>query len=693
MNQITDSFLLGGGLDLTTPAIVKRPGVLIGSINHEPALGGYRRIGGFERVDGQPAPSAASYWVLNFITGTAAIAEGSVVTGLTSGATGKALIAGVVTSGTYGGGNAAGYLVLTAVSGTFQNGENLQVAAVTKCVASGTATNLGASNDTDNTTWLRDAIDTARALIGAVPGSGALRGGWVYNGVRYAFRDNAGVTAVDMYKSTASGWSLVALGRSLAFTSGGTYVIAEGNTITGATSAATAVITRVVLTSGTWAGGDAAGRLIFASQAGTFQAENLNVGANLNVATIAGNSAAITLPLGGRYEFRNHNFGGGTNTYRMYGVNGVGTGFEFDGTVFVPIVTGMIQDTPTHIEVNHDHLIYSFTGGSMQHSGVGNPYVWTPLLGAAEIGIGDNITGMLSGVAQTMAIYGRNSTSVLYGTSSADWQLQDVSREAGAVEWTLQHLNTPVYYDDGGVRSLSATQRYGDFQSSTLSFAIQPLLDAKRTRGVNPVASIRSKRKNQYRLFFSDGTGIVMDMSAKAPAFCPVNYGKVMSFCNAAEDSDGSEVLLFGSSDGYLYEMDSGTSFDGAVIEAYVRLAFSSSGAPYTEKRYHGAAIEVDAANGTVIYGSAEFDYANPDAPSSIETAITMSGSGGFWNEMIWNEFVWSSQVVGQMYMDIDGLGSNISLAIYSSLVYDAPYTISGVTYRFSPRKMQRRAG
>lgn len=692
MSQRTDSFLLGGGLDLTTPAIVKRPGTLIGVVNHESVLGGYRRIDGFERFDGRPAPSAATYWVINFTTGTAAVAEGDTVTGATSTASGKALIAGVVSTGSYGGSDAAGYLVLTGVTGTFQTGENLQVTAVTKCVSSSTAALRGASTDADNTTWGRDAIDTARALIAAVPGSGVLRGGWIYNGVRYAFRDNAGVTAGALYKSTTSGWSLVALGESMTFSSGGTYVIAEGNTIVGETSTATAVVTRVVITSGSFAGGDAQGKLIFASHAaGTFGTETIRVGANLNVANVTGGSPAITLPLGGHYEFRNHNFGGGTTSYRMYGVNGVGTGFEFDGTVFVPIVTGMTADTPTHIEVNHGHLMYSFTGGSMQNSAIGNPYSWSPLLGAAEIGIGDDITGMLSGVSQTMAIYGRNSTSVLYGTSTVDWELQDVSKEAGAVEWTLQQLNTPIYYDDGGVRSLAATSRYGDFQSSTLSFMIQPLLDAKREASVTPVASVRSKRKNQYRLFFNDGTGIVMDMSAKQPSFCTVNYGKVMSFCNAAEDNDGSEVLLFGSSDGYLYELDSGASFDGSVIEAYIRLAFSSSGAPYTEKRYHGAAIELDATTGSVMYSSAEFDYGNPDQPASIETTTTLSGSGGFWNEMTWNEFYWSTQAVGQAYTDIDGLGSNISMAIYSSMIYDTPYTVSGVTYRFTPRKLQRR--
>lgn len=77
-------------------------------------------------------------------------------------------------------------------------------------------------------------------------------------------------------------------GKTRTFTSGGTYEIKPGDTVTGATSAATAVVIGVRLTSGTFAAGTAAGVLFLRSDSGTFQSENLDVGSNLNVATIAG---------------------------------------------------------------------------------------------------------------------------------------------------------------------------------------------------------------------------------------------------------------------------------------------------------------------------------------------------------------------------------------------------------------------
>ncbi len=72
------------------------------------------------------------------------------------------------------------------------------------------------------------------------------------------------------------------------YTSGGTYVVKTGDTIVGAISGATAYVQSVSLDTGTWAGEDAAGTLTLRRVVGTFEAENLNVGANSNVASIAG---------------------------------------------------------------------------------------------------------------------------------------------------------------------------------------------------------------------------------------------------------------------------------------------------------------------------------------------------------------------------------------------------------------------
>lgn len=72
------------------------------------------------------------------------------------------------------------------------------------------------------------------------------------------------------------------------FSSGGTTEIEEGDKIEGATSAATAWVKEVLLYSGTWAAGDAAGFLVVEMISGTFQSEAAGVDA-ADQATITAN--------------------------------------------------------------------------------------------------------------------------------------------------------------------------------------------------------------------------------------------------------------------------------------------------------------------------------------------------------------------------------------------------------------------
>lgn len=63
----------------------------------------------------------------------------------------------------------------------------------------------------------------------------------------------------------------------MAFTGGGTDVPRVGDVITGATSGDTGEIVKIEVTSGSWAGGDAAGVLWLRKVSGEFQAEDLDI--------------------------------------------------------------------------------------------------------------------------------------------------------------------------------------------------------------------------------------------------------------------------------------------------------------------------------------------------------------------------------------------------------------------------------
>jgi len=192
----------------------------------------------------------------------------------------------------------------------------------------------------------------------------------------------------------------------------GTVEIVAGDTLTGATSGKTAVVTSVTKASGDWSSSDAAGYISVKNVSATptifTNSEELHVGGVLRalvngaaeptevkIAVADGVVQDQTLDPGGVYEFFNYNFLGDTSGASMWGVNAVGRGFGYDGTTFYKIYTGMDEDKPKHLAGHVNHLFYAFENGSIQHSSIMYPNQWSVITGAAELGVGDEVSGFM----------------------------------------------------------------------------------------------------------------------------------------------------------------------------------------------------------------------------------------------------------------------------------------------------------
>jgi len=125
-NVQTKSFSFEGGLNLVDAPLTVKPGMCLSAVNFEHLRrGGYRRIDGYERFDGQDSPSEASYWILNFDAGDIVQPpiDGHMI-GATSGAIGK-IGSITLTSGSWAGSDAAGHIVVLVLSGNFVDNETI----------------------------------------------------------------------------------------------------------------------------------------------------------------------------------------------------------------------------------------------------------------------------------------------------------------------------------------------------------------------------------------------------------------------------------------------------------------------------------------------------------------------------------------------------------------------------------------
>jgi hypothetical protein len=669
-----DLVYLKGGLDLITPTLALPAGVVRDSYNFEASItGGYTRIQGYERYDGHPAPSNATYTgAILDITGT--IEVGDIIEGDTSGNTG--VVIAVVGTDVY----------YTKSTGALLAGEDISVSSVVQATVTSPypSFNLTLKQQAE---YRSLAADIYRADISPVPGSGPIRGVLQLANIVFAWRDNAGGTAMAIYKSSSTGWTNVPLGYEIAFNTG-TAEIFDGNVITGAVSGKTATVKRVVLESGTWAGGNAAGRLVFASATGAFTAgEILKVG-GANKATATATQSAITLLPGGRVETVLGNFGGTSTELRAYGCDTVNRGFEFDGETYVPINTGMATDTPAHVAVHKQHLFFSFAT-SVQFSAIGDPYQWTPLLGAGELVIPEIVTSFViqpgDQTTGAMAIYSDNYTYILYGTDSTSWNLASYNTGAGGKPYSGQNLSQTYIFDNRGVITLQATLSYGNFDSAAVTLNIRPFTELRRNL---VTASGLNRTKAQYRVFFSDGYGLYVTIAnGQMLGAMPVRFPNPVTCACESQDSLTNETMFFGSTNGHVYALDVGTSFDGEIIGAKLSMNYNSENTPRMLKRYRRGSFEVTGTSYCEFAFAYDLAYSSAYISQDSAQSYVANFAPNNWDSVYWDSFIWDGGTLFPTNVEIRGTGENILLHIISESNYFDSFTINSVILHYTLRR------
>lgn len=670
----TEYFAFQGGLDVESPVLRVAPGALINCLNYEPdAQGGYRRPAGYERFDGRSRPSDAVYQTIA-CTLSSTPAAGTL---LTIGAA-TCLFVAVLTGG----------MLVTGVTGTIPGATTINAPGPTAVGTTSASPALAGSIAAEvDAQYLVDSAAVYRALIAAAPGSGAIRGVHIYNGSVYAFRDNVGATACVMHKATAAGWSAVALGEVVTFSNANTSV-GEGDTLT--QGAVTATIARVLVETGSLASGVNTGRLFITGRAGGNYAGGAATSTGGGTLTLGGAQTAVTLPAGGRYEFDNYAFSGKATSLRMYAANGVGPAIEFDGTTLVTIDTKGTPNTPAYVKAHRGYL-YLAQGSSVINSSVGDPYRFVTAEGSVETAAGDVVTGLASMPGEALGIMTRNKSQALTGASSSTWSLQTIRGDVGAIARTVQSMSETYMLDDRGVISVAAAQEYGNFSDATLSRKVQRIINGLRA---NVVASLINRERGHYKLLMSDGSTMTMGISnGKLIGFTTGKLPFTPACAASGEDSTGTERTFIGSSDGYVYEMGRGSTFDGAAIEAFIKIFYINNRSPEIRKRYRRMTLEMSAEGYANIRFQAEFSFGDADVNVSTSEnleAIEVTGGGGAWDFVDWDEFFWDGQDVIRPSLSISGTGINMAMTFYSNTTLDFGHVLSGAVIHYTPRRLQR---
>lgn len=772
VKTLTQYSRFAGGLDLVSPPLTIDAGKCISIDNYEcNSLGGYRRIDGYERFDGRPSPSAQSYYYCP-CTFVGAVTVGQTITGATSAATGKVLQV------------ESTYLIIDRVTGTFAV-ENFTVGGVVKGALTILPSKDGHPTGIGHATALGLVADDFRADITAVAGSGVLRGVCMYKGVAYAFRDNSAGTAVDIWKSTSTGWQQITLFKSLPFKTC-TVDVLDGVVINQKNSGATATVKRQVIewsqnledleatsdstitmalgshtfttqtgkaytvgqailitasasptnymdgtvtsysanqiviniTNKTGSGTYSSwalhsdpinlrsdnGRFIVTNVTGTWTsnaADTIRVGI-VDIAVVDNPSGdpvtQITILQGGNYQFVQYNFQADADKKKLYGCDSLNRAFEFDGDVYIPIRTQITIDAPTNITAINGQLVLSYFG-TIVFSAVKNPHDFrTTSLGFQDVQeFGDTVTGMSPIVGGVLAVACRDSFwQVSVDAQTSYYKAELISPDIGAIHYGLMNLGALYSFDDKGIVRIVPSYVFGGFEHDTISRAIQPVIDKFREK---IVATAVYKSKNQVRFYANDGTGICMTLtsgvtqtgaSTTGHDFSQFTYPVNISYAWSGEDASGRDIVLLGDEDGYVYVANTGSSFDGEPIQAYIRTAFNNVKSPSAIKRFRKLEVELSAVGYSEIRFNPDFSYADPTIATHVMNYQEVQGAGGYWDEATWNTFYYDGKIVSQPELRLQGSGTNIGLVVFTNSAIDLGHNLSGVVLHYTPRKLNR---
>lgn len=392
-----------------------------------------------------------------------------------------------------------------------------------------------------------------------------------------------------------------------------------------------------------------------------------------------------------------YNFSGAAGEEKVYGVTGAGQLFcltpSTDTIDFLP--TGMAVDKPEHVAAHKNRLFLSF-GGSLQFSTAGDPTDWSPVTGAGELAVGEQIIRLQSvvgGDSSVLLVYTTSRIYGLYGDKDTDFNLVLLASEIHVEPDSIQMLDRPVFVTDYGLTTLSASDTFGNFQSSTLSRHVAPYLSEKRR---TIVSSVVVRSKNQYRIFFDDGSGLYCTFdNGKLVGIMPVRLPVAPNtFLTYVDDEANEDITLFATpTEPFVFRMDNGNDFYASPINYSLFLSFSNSKGARVNKSYRKAALEIQAEGEFVAFeASADLDYASMGTAPTPFVDIENPGQNLFsnWDEALWDEFVWDGYNLTPAELSLDGTGENISIVVKGSSYLVSPFTLSGVTLQYITRRLKR---
>ena len=386
-----------------------------------------------------------------------------------------------------------------------------------------------------------------------------------------------------------------------------------------------------------------------------------------------------------------------------------GTGALSDRTYFAKEITVSGTHYPKFCTIHDKHLVVAGAAtapNTIFYSGTSDIDDFTTT-GSGSIVLDDQVVGLKS-FRDDLIIFCKNSIYKLVNiNNSSTIAIQPITQNIGWLDGkSIQEIGGDlVFLAPDGIRTLAGTVRIGDVELGTVSRAIQPIMkDIADNISTFNISSIVIRDKSQYRLYYgtsSTGTaseGIIGTLKTNEQGFTQFQWAETFGIDASAAatsgfNSSGVEKHYHGDYNGYVYNHDTGNSFNPSEVETNIKAEYQTPDLDYgdlgTLKTLKYVKISATPEGEISSTLRIRYNFDDPDNPQPSDYSISVDKPSLFGNAT----FTTGSYVFGAASDPItrqvvEGSGHSNYFRVFSDDTKD-PYTVNGIYIDYEPSGRQ----
>ena len=381
-----------------------------------------------------------------------------------------------------------------------------------------------------------------------------------------------------------------------------------------------------------------------------------------------------------------------------------GTDVLTSRTFFAKEITVSGTHFPKYCVIHDKHLVVAGANTALNtifYSGTNDIDDFTST-GSGSIVLDDQVVGLKS-FRDELFVFCRNSIYKLQNINdSSNIAIVPVTKNVGCVDGkTIQEFaGDLIFLAPDGFRTIAGTARIGDVELGTISSSIQPLINSiVGSNSIFEYSSVVLRDKSQYRMYYSTSTssttnskGIVGTLTKRGfewSEITGIQAPAITSGFNYARN----EKIYHGDRDGYVYNHDTGNTYNPAGTSVNIEAEYQSPDFDYgdfgTLKTLDHVKVSLLPEGDVSPTLRIRFDFDSLDRLQPGDANIISATPSIFGDSVaIFGTSKFGSPEQPLVRSTIVGSGHSNFFKIFSNDA-NAPYTINGLYINYRPSGRQ----